>query len=73
MTALSLLMKVGSNCCSFNKVTDVPLVELLAYAIIALATFLTVGGAIFLAGINIYERIEDWRVNRIARRGARAR
>jgi hypothetical protein len=72
-TALSLLMNLGSTFCTFNKVTAVPIVELLAYAIIGLAIFLTVGGAIFLAGINAYERVEDWRASRLARRGGRPR
>ena len=41
----------------------VPIVELLAYAIIGLAAFLILGGAAFLMAINLYERVEGWRVN----------
>ena len=41
--------------------------ELVAYAIIGLAGFLAVGGAMFLTVLVVFERIEDSRVNRRAR------
>jgi hypothetical protein len=50
-------------------VTALPIIELVAYAIIGLAGFLTVGGVIFLASLSVYERIEHWRVDRRARKG----
>jgi hypothetical protein len=46
-----------------NKLTAVPIIELLAYAIICLVALLIVGGVTFLIAISLYERIEAWRVN----------
>ena len=44
-----------------------PAIELAAYAIIGLASFLAVGGAMFLTALVVFERIGDSRVNRRAR------
>jgi hypothetical protein len=43
-------------------------VELLAYAIIGLFIFLLFGGAVFLAAIELYERMENWSLDRYALR-----
>jgi hypothetical protein len=39
-------------------------IELLAYAIIGLFIFLLIGGAVFLAAIELYERMENWSLDR---------
>ena len=41
--------------------------EFAAYAIIGLASFLAVGGALFVTALIVLERLEDSRVNRSAR------
>jgi hypothetical protein len=45
-------------------VIALPLVEIAAYAVIALAALLAVGGAAFLWALSVYERIENWLVGR---------
>jgi hypothetical protein len=50
-------------------VTALPIIELVAYAIIGLAGFLVAGAAIFLAALRAYERVEDWWLERTARKG----
>ena len=47
-----------------------PIIELVAYAIIGLACLLFVGGAVFLIALNAYESLENWRVERKARKGS---
>ena len=55
------------------KVTALLIIEFAAYAIIGLAGFLTVGGAIFLVALRIHERMEHWLVDRKARKTAAPR
>jgi len=51
------------------KMSDLSIIEFVAYAIIGLASFLAVGGAMFLTALVVFERMEDSRVNRRARKG----
>ena len=45
----------------------ISIMEWISYVIIGLACFLTVGGAIFLAAVEVYERIENWQMTRVGR------
>lgn len=48
-----------------------PIIELLSYGIIGIATVLLVGTVIFLSAINVCERIDAWRVEKTARKPKR--
>lgn len=53
---------------SIFMASTVPIIELVSYGIIGIATVLIVGTVIFLSALNIFERIGAWRIEKTARK-----
>ena len=49
------------------------MIDVLSYVLIGIASFLSLGTVVFLVVIGIWERLDDWRIDRSARRTASRR
>lgn len=58
---LNEMLKCGLR---FQSVRVLYVLQFLAYLIIGLSAFLVLGGALFLAVLRIYDRVEEWQVER---------
>jgi hypothetical protein len=61
----------GGSALGRTRSSTVPIIELVSYVIIGIATFLVVATIVFLGAINFYEWIDAWRIERAARRQTR--
>lgn len=68
-----MLISPVSTLFKIEREVTLPIIELVAYAIIGLSCLLFVGGAVFLMALNAYESLENWRVERKVRKGSQNR